>query len=640
MDASGLRPIPCISLCRALEVIPTQSEAAALSLEASLIREYRPPYNILLKDDRRYPYVVLTGSDFPRLLVTRSRGSHAPRRERNMRRYGPFVDEGRIKRTVAAIHRAYPLRQRAKPLHADRPCLNYDMGTCPGPCQALITRDLYAETIRQVDMLLTGRIDEVLGELSIAMKRFVEKRQYEDAAILRDRRDILTEAFLACDEESPSLADEAAAAASVSDPARAASSRDVAAVHVANAGNGRLLAKVAVLQSRAGSVIARYVYTAASSELSSHTNFRYNAENEKAVGSTSVAGDLGADSDSADDFAAEVLNASLAEHYGRAENPMEIPAEVVLANPLRTSADKKLLADALATKRGKAVSVVAVRSATRRLADIALRNARVEADIDVSRTLNFRSEMESLVCLLDDLVPQECTSVHRIECFDISHTHGSNAVGAMSVLLDGVPAPSEYRRFFIDDADSSLGRPDDYASMEAALLQRFRGLSALSTIRPDLIVIDGGKGQLSAAGKAMADLARDGSAVIAPGIPMVALAKRAEEVFAPHCETALNADIGITPGVHLLCRARDEAHAFAVQSHRQVRGAAALRSGLDGIPGIGASKRAALLSFFPTGAAGVAAADIETLARVAGIGPALARRIHLYFQRGDGSTRV
>lgn len=614
--AAAPRTLAMVAEARALELLPTDSEAAALALEAGLVRELRPAFNVLLKDDKRHPYLVLSGGEFPRLVKTRRVPARA---RRGGRVYGPFVHEGRLNRVCEAIGRAYPLRHRATPLHADRPCLNYGIGLCAGPCQGLVSKEEYARMTGQVDKLLTGRVGEVLAEVAEEMKEAVGQLDFERASKLRDRRDIVLRTFVAdADEEYVStrrsgeqvdIIGEAAAAASVNDPA-AASSKDV----VASVGTrGGSSAKIALLQVRDGSVVNRLIFTAGSQT-------GYTGSGEEGFVSS---------------FAEEALSATLVDHYARAEHAMELPEEIVLATPMPSPADAALLADALSSKRGKAVRVFAAAPASRAIADMAVRNAEFEAKLDESRMLALRQEFESLQGLLADFYPSlRCGAAFRIESYDISHMGGGYATGSVAVLVDGVPLPREYRRIILDECVSSPGRPDDYASMKATLCERFsKDKCGDASSLPDLIVIDGGKGQLSSAVDALASLP------LALDIPIVSLAKRIEEVFVPGEPAAVNAAVGMVPGVRLLCRARDEAHRNGVASTRRLHGKAALRSGLDGVPGIGASKRDALLKHFPGGAAAVAVASVEALEGTPGIGLATAERIHEHFASFNGRSR-
>jgi excinuclease ABC subunit C len=593
----GPRIAAMVRSARSVEFVATGTEAAALALEASLVREHRPPFNVMLKDDRRYPYVVVTHSEeYPRVLLIRNASN---RRHPLDRLYGPYVDEGRIKAVLRAIHTAYPLRQRARPLHRSRPCSNFDLGLCPGACQRLISPEEYQTTIAQVEKLLSGRGTEVVELLKEEMTHAAATRDFEHAGVLRDRRNVILDTGLLGEE----LAEAAAAAGSFADPMRSetAIAQDIVACAADEAGG---MAKVALFQVRSGCVIGRLAFT-----LHYGRDERY-----EAVGRVEKLAGLS-------------LMTALIDYYSRVgENPMELPAVVVLATAPTNENDSAMLAAVLSTKRGKAVRVIRSGPQTRQLAAMVVQNAEMELELDQKRCAVVTEDLRLLRKLLvsyfaDDAVAE---TFQRIECYDISHTSGTHAVGSMAVLNIGVPAHAENRVFVLDGeyaGVSTLGQPDDFASIAATLTLRL----ASSSPKPDLIVIDGGKGQLSAAVRALR-----GSAYAS--IPIVSLAKRAELVFVPSESEAVNegAEIGGL-GVRVLCRARDEAHRAAVGAHVRKRGRAALASGLDGIPGVGPSKRAALLAHFRGGAAMIAIAHVDEVASVPGIGESLARRIAAYF---------
>jgi excinuclease ABC subunit C len=596
----GPRIAAMVRSAYSLELIATGTEAAALALESSLVREYRPPFNVLLKDDKRYPYILVTRSDeYPRVVLVRNPSHH---RHKADRLYGPFVDEGMIKVVLRAINAAYPLRRRSSPLHHSRPCSNYDLGLCPGACQRLISVERYGDVVSQIEMLLQGRTTEVLSGITNEMKGAVEARDFEHAGMLRDRRNVILEANLL----GEGLAEDAAAAASVADPGRADTSiaQDIVAC-AANAACG--LAKVALFQVRSGCVIGRLAFTLHSSSVP-----------------VEQSNEAGADSD----LAGASIIAALAEFYSRAgQHPMELPAEVVLATSPSDESDSSMLASALSAKRGKLVRVTRPGPRTRDVAALVVRNAEMELEIDCNRRIVVEQELRSVRQLLVPFFAPGALAekLHRIECYDISHTSGTFAVGSMAVLIDGAPVHAENRVFTLDGEYSSvstLGEPDDFASIAATLTLRLSSSSPL----PDLIVIDGGKGQLSAAGDSLRGTAMS-------KIPIISLAKRAELVYVAGESEAVNEDIELgAGGVRVLCRARDEAHRAAVKEHVRKRGRAALTSGLDSVPGIGKARRAALLTHYPGGAAMVATANVEDLVNVPGISPALARRIVHHFK--------
>lgn len=533
-----------------VDFMVTQSESAALALEASLVRELLPPYNVLLKDDRRHPFALITFSDdYPRIILTRTRNL----RNKKDKLYGPFVDESKLRRVLAAIHTVFPLRQRPKPLHPHRTCMNYDLGRCPGVCQQLISAEDYATTLRSVDMLLTGRLDEVIGELRASMQRFSTLLEYEQAARDRDRIALLEQVFT--EDSSIETSTAAASSSFIANSEAAASivdvdpsvSRDVAAVS-SDPLNGTV-AKAVIVQVRGGKVINRLVFSAQLQD---------------------------------SEPTAQFLAAVLSDHYASATHPMEIPGTVVLASAIPAE-DVKLLRGALTEKRGKAVQIKLADMGTSPLARIAQRNADMEVDLEFQRETQVAQELRSLSSLLLPYFPQlvkhgplgtvddefegeseQALQLHRIETYDISHTAGANAVGSMAVFLDGTAAPSEHRRYFLDEDASSVGHPDDFESIRVCLQKRFRGLpigslsnALASSSLPDLLVIDGGKGQLSTALGVLTELGLEDV------IPVVGLAKREEEVFVPSQQEPINVDkstgdVCMSGGVRLLCRARDE----------------------------------------------------------------------------------
>lgn len=633
----GPRIAAMVAEARAVDFIVTRSESAALALEASLVAEHRPRYNVLLKDDRRHPYAMITFSElYPRIVVTRTR----TRRNREDRLYGPFVDEGRLRQVLTCIHSVFPLRQRPRKLFPDRPCINYDLGRCPGVCQELISPEEYAKTIAKVDMLLTGRVEEVLHDLREEMNTLSASMEYERAAGCRDRIATLERAFyvdaLPGEEQGQTgLQDfvqesEDAASIVVMDPFV---SRDVFSI-----AHSESVGKVVLFQVRGGKVIARLVFSVVPHE------------------------GLSAPED--------LLSAALTSHYAETNHPMEIPEEVVVSTPVT---DSDMLKRALSEKRGKSVSIRLPGANTFSLARIVQHNADVELGLESQRASDILRDLNGLSKLLspyfqhlvvkvndedvenikmtppsDDEVGRTAQSVDlvlekpllqlaRIEGYDISHTSGSNAVGSMVVFLDGSPAPSEYRRYNLHHESSSQGHPDDFESIRETLRRRFKSFpigsfsSALSSSSlPDLLIIDGGKGQLSAAVEALEEVG------LKDVLAVISIAKGEEEIFVPSEAQSINYDEEtqswfMNDGIRLVCRIRDEAHRTAVRAHRKRRGRQVLKSGLDSIVGLGAVKRSVLLGFFNGSSEAIAKASEQELRKAPGIGPALARKIYDHF---------
>lgn len=619
-DTSPTGVIPSVSLptrtramveqARMVDYVITESEAAALALEAAMVNELRPRFNVLLKDDRRHPYALITFSEqYPRIVLSRTR----KRRHSLDRLYGPFVDEGRLRHVLNVIHTLFPLRQRARRLFTDRPCINYDLGRCPGVCQELITPEEYAATVAKVDKLLSGRVTEVVDSLRAEMKVLSDAMLYERAAEVRDRIATLERTFYSLGE---SLYAQYSSASSIvdSDPF---ASRDVFAV--ARVGS---IGKVVLFQVRGGKVISKLVFSVA-------------ADNHQ--------GDR-----------AELLATVMSSHYSQVMHAMEVPEEVVLCEK---SADMDMLRAVLTEKRGKAVKVRLAGTKTRAISKMAQQNADMEVQLEAQRVEDFARDLVTLREMIspyyNNLIGEvadvqqlsfgegekDILNLYRIECYDISHTSGANAVGSMSVFVDGVAVPSEYRRYNLSDFSSSSGHPDDFESLRETLRRRFKDLmSSVSTEGlPDLIVIDGGKGQLGASAEILRELG------IRKEVGLLSIAKREECIFVEGVENGINYDretgrYTMNDGVRLVCRVRDEAHRTAIGAHRKRRGKQTLRSGLDSVPGLGLVKREALLEYFHGSAEAVSQAPVAELKKAAGIGPALAQRIVNHFRDDRGEN--
>ena len=618
--SSSVSPLIAAMLqeARGVDFVVTDSESAALALEASIVAEIRPKYNVLLKDDRRHPFALITFSEpYPRIVLTRTR-----RKKSADRLYGPFVDESRLRRVINVIQTVFPLRQRQKPLFSNRPCINYDLGRCPGVCQKLISEEEYNHTIKQVDKLLSGRVDEVLKQLKMEMSSLSNAMEYEQAAQVRDRISTLEDVFYGKRWlGDPFLRDAETVSTIVSQDSF--QSRDVFAIAFEDD-----IAKVVLFQIRGGKVISRLVFTPDASQGASKE---------------------------------EMLGTVLSSHYAAITHPMEVPEEVIVTASL---AEMELLSDALSEKRGKVVSVRLPGMKGKKLAAIVQKNANLEMRIETQRADDVVRDLAALEDMLvpyinvgklrgeqfaseltEDLTQEKGHTTHfsRIECYDISHTSGANAVGSMAVFIDGKPALHEYRRYYLDTTASSHGHPDDYESIKETLRRRFKQISLKTTTDPapptayaDLLVIDGGKGQLSAAAEVLDDLE------LSSTVPVISIAKAEEAVFVRGKTQAINYDHKegyhiMNDGVRLICRLRDEAHRTAVIAHRKRRGKQALRSGLDSVPGLGRVKRDALLEHFNGSSEAVARASPQALQEVNGIGSALAKRIYDHFHSAEAS---
>jgi excinuclease ABC subunit C len=553
-----------------IEIIVTDTEAEALALEANLIKQHQPHFNVLLKDDKKYPYLCITWSeDYPRIFITRKR------RKGNLknRYYGPYVDTGLLRRTLSIAKRIFPLRQRPQPLFKDRPCLNYDIGRCPGVCQQLISPEDYHRTVQRVAMVFQGRTTELVDILTQQMEKAAEALKFEQAAQLRDQLKGL-ERLTA--HQKVALPDD-----TVSRDAIALASDDQ-------------FACIQLFQIRAGRLVGR----------------------------------LGFNADAQSGTPGEILQRVLEEHYQTVE-AIEIPAEILVQHELP---EGDMLAEYLTQRRGRKVAIdMPQRQTKAELVDMVERNAQYELTRTqkvADRNLQALQDLAEIVDLPD--LPK------RIEGYDISHIQGSDAVASQVVFVDGMPAKQHYRHYKIKNPEVRAGHSDDFASMAEVIRRRFRRYAAdPSQPRignpdwPDLVMIDGGKGQLSAVVAVLREMNLLGE------LNVVSLAKQREEIFLPGESQPLETTAE-QPGVQLLRRLRDEAHRFAISFHRKKRSDRMRRSRLSDIPGLGQHRQKELLATFRS-IDYIREASPEQLAAVPGIGPRLAQQIYDYFHPSDAA---
>ncbi len=547
-----------------IEFIVTDTEAEALALEANLIKQHQPHFNVLLKDDKKYPYLCITWSeDYPRIFITRRRRMGKARD----RYYGPYVDVGTLRRTLHLVKRIFPLRQRPQPLFKDRPCLNYDIGRCPGVCQQLISPDEYRKIVQRVAMVFQGRTEELVKVLTVQMQDAAEKLNFEYAARLRDQITALE--HLNADQKVASASDTV--------------SRDAIALAA-----DEHHACIQLFQLRAGRLVGRLGFLA-----------------------EAQSGEPGA-----------ILQRVLEEHYQTVDS-VEIPAEILVQHDLP---DADLLAAYLSDRKGRKVTVFnPQRQSKAELIEMVERNAEYE----LARTQRFADRnaqsLQDLAEVLDlPALPR------RIEGYDISHVQGSDAVGSQVVFIDGLPAKQHYRHYKIRNPKVTSGRSDDFASLAEVIQRRFRRYAENPDLQrfgnpdwPDLVMIDGGKGQLSAVVGVLQEMN------LLADLNVISLAKKREEIFQPGESLPLATD-SEQAGVQLLRRLRDEAHRFAITFHRKRRSDRMRRSRLDDIPGLGHHRRKQLLAAFRS-IDYIREASPEQLQTVEGIGPQLAQQIYDYF---------
>lgn len=549
-----------IAQVASLEWTVTDSVQEALLLEATLIRKHLPRYNVRLRDDRGYPYIRVTPGPYPRVERTR-------RVIRDGSRYfGPYTGFGAVSTAMEAARRLFQFRtceiaiaeeQRA----LDRPCLLFHIKRCQGPCLGNVTVAEYGAEIKGLELFLSGRSRGAVEVLQRQMQRASEREAFEDAARLRDAISALEESF------------EAQRVAPAGRP-------DEDILGVARRGDR---AAVACFQIRDAALVGRDVHRL--------------------------------DANGASDV--ELLTAFMGQYYARAG---EIPPSI--ATSIQISDDET--ASFLAARRQGGVEIrVPLRGDRVRLLRLAERNAlealiRTEAEDDVDRE-RAEAALAALATALNLAGPPA-----RIECTDVSTIQGSFTVASLTVAEGGRLAPKEYRRFKIKEVQGQ----DDFAAHREALTRRFARSAAKGSdtageaeerrwALPDLLVIDGGKGQVSAAAAVME--------AAGLSIPVIGLAKEREEIWIPGAPSPLLLP-ATDPGLRLLQRLRDEAHRFAIGYHRTLRSRAATASRLDGIPGLGATRRKALLRRFGS-VAGVAAATEAEIAATPGVGERLAATI-------------
>ncbi|MEW5762355.1 MAG: excinuclease ABC subunit UvrC [Bacillota bacterium] len=547
--AQPTKVMAMLERARDLDFIVTDSEIEALILECNLIKEHRPRYNVVLKDDKNYPYIKITvNEEFPRVLITRRQLKDGARY------FGPYTRAGAVHETLRLLKKLFPFRSCTRQRFTNRrPCLNFHIKRCMAPCTGQVDPETYAAVIREVCLFLEGRHEELVKDLKARMQEAAARLEFERAAQLRDQIQAIGQVVARQKIVSTRLED-----------------RDVVAL--ARRGD---TGQAVVFQVRRGKLVA-----------------------EESFALQGAAGRS----------AEEVLAAFVKQYYGRASF---IPPEVLLNLPL--GEEQELIAAWLAAVRGGKVRLLVPRRGQKReLVGMAEQNASLLLEEEAARETREEEALQELARALGLPAPPR-----RIEGFDVSNLQGREAVASMVVFEGGRPQPDAYRRFRV----RSPG-PDDYAALEEVVGRRFaRAGDAAFGPLPDLVLIDGGKGQLNAALKGM-------EAAACAGIPVVALAKEEELVFAPGRAEPLRLPRDAA-ALHLLQRVRDEAHRFAVTYHRAARTRKALGSLLEEVEGIGPARRRALLKAFGSLAA-VKEASVEELARVPGMNRKAAEAVHRF----------
>ena len=548
------------------EYIVTDTEAEALILENTLIKRHRPYFNIRLKDDKTYPYLkVDLAEEFPRVYITR--GVH----DDGARYFGPFASAGSVRQSMDLVKKLFPYRSCTKRITgADpRPCLEYYIHRCVGPCAGLADRDEYDAVIRQVILFLEGNTEIVTRQLRDKMEEASGALEFERAAALRDQMGAIQK----FEEERTVKVD-------------SGRQTDLDAIALSVADNETW---VEVFFVRRGKLIGR-------------DHFFMEGPQDDAPG--------------------EIIAQFVQQFYA---NALEVPP-LVLVQHDPPPEDADILQQFLRNKRGGVVRLYRPqRGENRKLMQVVAENAAEGLAQHRAKWLNRSDAIQGALAELEEELSLPAAP-RRMECYDISHIQGSNLVGSMVVFDDGKPRTRDYRRFKIKAVDGV----DDYASMKEMLTRRFKRLSqAIANpdpdgrvdtwgVMPDLVIIDGGKGHLSAAREVMLHLGLE-------QIPLCSLAKENEEIFVPHATEPIMLPRD-SQALYLMQRIRDEAHRFAISFHRNLRSKSSLKSPIDMVTGIGPKRKRMLMRRFGS-LQGIKEASVDDIAAVPGLTRSLAVRL-------------
>ena len=569
-----------VSRIARFEYIVTDSEMEALVLECNLIKEHQPRYNTMLKDDKAYPYIKVTvGEDFPRVMLARTM-----KKDKN-RYFGPYTSAGAVKDTIDLIHKLYKIRTCSRNLPRDtgkeRPCLNYHIKQCDAPCQGYISKEEYGENIRQVLEFLNGRYDGVLKNLEEKMKAASDAMDFEKAIEYRDLLSSVKKVAQKQKITSSNMED-----------------RDIIAM-----ARDDMDAVVQVFFVREGKLIGR-------------DHFRMSVATAETKG--------------------QILSSFVKQFY--AGTPF-LPKELWVQYELE---DMELIGQWLSARKGQKVRITVPKKGDKeRLVELAEKNAALVLIQDNER--NKREEMRTIGAMNQVAQWLGLENVRRMEAFDISNISGYESVGSMVVFENGRPKRSDYRKFRI----KTVIGPNDYASMKEVLARRFtHGMEEQKQLKnqgvekefgsftrfPDLLMMDGGKGQVNIALEVMEKLGLS--------IPVCGMVKddshRTRGLYYQNVEIPIDRH---SEGFRLITRIQDEAHRFAIEYHRSLRSKSQVRSILDEIPGIGDTRRKSLMRSFQSLDA-VREASVEELCQVPGMNRAAAESVYQFFRRKEKGDTV
>ena len=544
-----------VSKIQDFEFVVTNSEQEALILECNMIKKYTPRYNVRLKDNKTFPYFKIDiNEDWPRVYITRCV------QKDGARYFGPFASAGSVRKTLRLIKKIFPFRSCSKRIEGKdkRPCLDYYIRRCLGPCTGAVEKEEYHDVINQVILFFQGKQELILRELNTKMKAAAQQLQFERAALLRDQINAIEEVI-----------------------------------------EGQRIAKtfqgekdiIGLAQNEKQAYVE--LFSIRNNKLISQDHFIMEGVKGESPG--------------------QIITSFVKQYYASSSY---IPPLILLQYPVD---EPVVLSQWLEQQRGSRVKLqVPRRGAKKKLVDTVAENAARGLQLALAKEMKAEVISSGLQELKQKLhLPK---MPRRIECYDVSNIQGALAVGSMVVLEKGWPKPAYYRRFRI----KTVSGADDYAMIQETLRRRFkRGLTGEGTwaIMPDLVIIDGGKGQLNAALELRQDFGLD-------SIPMVSLAKENEEVFIPDDPKPVNIAKD-SPALHILQRARDEAHRFAISYHRKLRHKETITSTLDNIPGIGPRRKKALLKKFGSIQA-IKEASSEELSQTEGITSAIAQKVKEY----------
>ena len=546
---------------RDINVTVTRTEAEALLLESNLIKQHKPRYNVVLRDDKSYPYLYLsTDSDFPRLSFYRGAKSGAGQY------FGPYPSARSARRTLNLTQKLFRIRQCDDSFFSNRsrPCLQYQIKRCTAPCVGLVSPEAYREDVKHTVMFLEGRDEEVIRELTTPMQEAADRLDYERAAQYRDQ---------------------------------IASLRRIQESQYISAPRGEL--DIVACHTASGHACVQVFFIRGGLNLGNKAFFPGHA------------GELSED---------QVLNAFLPQFYLAGTGNRPAPGEILVSHRV---ADAEALAVLLSEHRGKRVRIKHNhRSGRRKWVEMALNNAEIALKTRLSSRDNYLSRFENLQGSLRLNEP-----VERVECFDVSHSSGEATVASCVVFNHEGAVKADYRRFNIRDVPAG----DDYAALSQAFSRRYSRIKKEEGKLPDLVLIDGGKGQVNSVRAVVEELQLDDFLLLGvakgrarkPGMERLVLSDGKSEMSLPPGSSAL----------HLIQEIRDEAHRFAITGHRRQRNRQRTKSVLEEVEGVGAKRRRELIRYFG-GIQGVSRAGIEELARAPGISHNLAKKIYASFH-GD-----